>query len=381
MKVVVAADSFKGCMTSSQVGEYVKEGIHQYDESIDVQTFSIADGGEGTVMAFYETCGGELVEAPCSDAYGKRIHAQYALLDNGQTAVIEVANIIGLSMVERSRRMPLFASSYGVGMVIKDALNRGCKRIIIGLGGSATNDGGMGLLQALGVLYYDSDHQYLSPQAVSLEKVRYIDFNRFHGLGDVELIAACDVKNKLLGENGATFVFGKQKGLYPTQLKRVDAGMENYRNQIQRYKQVDLNEFEGGGAAGGIGSVLIGLLNAKMIPGIELLLSYSKMEEEVKDCTFVITGEGQSDAQTAYGKVPMGILKMAQKYNKPCIILSGALGKGYEVLYEEGFAGIYSIADCAMSFPQALAMAPEKLKAGAYSLIRTIDTFYQGNKE
>lgn len=375
MKIVVAADSFKGCMTSTQVGEYVKEGMLQYDPSLDIHTYSIADGGEGTVMAFYKTCGGELVDAPCSDAYGKRIHAQYVLLDEGKTAVIEVANIIGLNMVERSRRNPLFASSYGVGMVIKDAIKRGCKRIIIGLGGSATNDGGMGLLQALGVLYYDSNHQYLSPQAISLEKVRYIDFNRFQGLQDVELIAACDVKNKLLGENGATFVFGKQKGLHPSQLKRVDSGMENFRNQMKRYTNIDLNEFEGGGAAGGIGAVLIGFLHAKMVPGIDLLLSYSNIEEHIQDCDVVITGEGQSDAQTAFGKVPMGVLRVAQKYQKPCIILSGALGKGYHQLYQYGFAGIFSIADCAMSFPQALAQAPDKLKAASYSMIRLIDAF------
>lgn len=376
MKVVVAADSFKGCMTSTQVADCIKEGIHEYNADIDVETYTIADGGEGTVMAFYKTCGGELVDVACTDAYGKKITTQYALLENGHTAVIEVANIIGLNMVERSRRMPLYASSYGVGTVLKDAVARGCKRIIMGLGGSATNDGGMGLLQALGVLYYDSDHQYLSPQAVSLEKVRFIDFNRFHGLGDVELIAACDVKNKLLGEQGATFIFGKQKGLFPTQLKRVDHGMENFRDQIQRYKKIDLNAYEGGGAAGGIGAVLMGILNAKMVPGIELLLlSYSNIEEHVKDCDLLITGEGQSDVQTAYGKVPMGILNVAKKYDKPCIILSGALGIGYQKLYEEGFTGIFSIADCAMSFPQALAHAPEKLKAAAYSMIRTIDYF------
>lgn len=375
MKVVVAADSFKGCMTSTQVADCIKEGIHEYNADIDVETYTIADGGEGTVMAFYKTCGGELVDVACTDAYGKKITTQYALLENGHTAVIEVANIIGLNMVERSRRMPLYASSYGVGTVLKDAVARGCKRIIMGLGGSATNDGGMGLLQALGLLYYDSDHQYLSPQAVSLEKVRYIDFNRFHGLGDVELIAACDVKNKLLGEQGATFIFGKQKGLFPTQLKRVDHGMENFRDQIQRYKKIDLNAYEGGGAAGGIGAVLMGILNAKMVPGIELLLSYSNIEEHVKDCDLLITGEGQSDVQTAYGKVPMGILNVAKKYDKPCIILSGALGIGYQKLYEEGFTGIFSIADCAMSFPQALAHAPEKLKAAAYSMIRTIDYF------
>lgn len=375
MKVVIACDSYKGCMTSSQVAKHIETGMHMYDETIETRSYAIADGGEGTVMAFYKTCGGELVEAPCSDAYGKRIMAQYALLDEGRTAVIEVANIIGLNMHERNRRAPLHASSYGVGMVLLDAVKRGCKRIIIGLGGSATNDGGMGLLQALGVLYYDSAHQYLSPQAVSLEKIRYIDFNRFKGLGDVELIAACDVKNHLLGEEGATFVFGKQKGLFPNQLKRIDMGMENFCYQMKRYKKIDLNAYEGGGAAGGIGAVLIGFLGAKMVPGIELLLSYSDIARHIEDCDLVITGEGQSDAQTAFGKVPMGVLSLCKQYHKPCIILSGALGIGYQKLYEHGFAGIYSIADRAMSFPQALAQAPEKLEATAYTLIRTIDYF------
>ena len=186
------------------------------------------------------------------------------------------------------------------------------------------------------------------------------------------MIAACDVKNHLLGENGATYVFGKQKGFFPNQIRKIDLGMENFRNQVRRYLHVDIDSFEGGGAAGGIGAVLIGILHATMIPGIELLLSFSDMEEQVKDCDLVITGEGQSDRQTMFGKVPVGILKVANRYEKPCICISGALGIGYQELYDLGFIGIYSIADRAMTFQQALDHAPEKLTATTYGIMKTV---------
>lgn len=378
MKVVIACDSYKGCMTSREVAQRMEEGIWQVDSNICTKSYIIADGGEGTVEAFHETCHGKKQIVQASDAYGKRIMTEYTIIDDGNTAVIEVANIIGLNMHEREKRAPFFGSSFGVGTVILHAVEMGCKKIIIGLGGSATNDGGMGLLQALGCRYYDSMHQYLSPQAMNLEKVRYIDFNRLNKLEDIELIAACDVKNHLLGENGATYVFGKQKGFYPNQIRKIETGMENFRNQIQRYTSIDINEFEGGGAAGGIGAVLIGLLGAKMIPGIDLLLSCSDIEEEIADCDLVITGEGQSDQQTMYGKVPVGILRLANRYQKPCICISGALGIGYQSLYDLGFIGIYSIADRAMSFQQALEQAPEKLTAATYGIMKTIQYFYKG---
>lgn len=378
MKVVIACDSYKGCMTSREVAQRMEDGIWQVDSNICTKSYIIADGGEGTVEAFHETCHGKKQIVQASDAYGKRIMTEYTIIDDGNTAVIEVANIIGLNMHEREKRAPFFGSSFGVGTVILHAVEMGCKKIIIGLGGSATNDGGMGLLQALGCRYYDSMHQYLSPQAMNLEKVRYIDFNRLNKLEDIELIAACDVKNHLLGENGATYVFGKQKGFYPNQIRKIEMGMENFRNQIQRYTSIDINEFEGGGAAGGIGAVLIGLLGAKMIPGIDLLLSCSDIEEEIADCDLVITGEGQSDQQTMYGKVPVGILRLANRYQKPCICISGALGIGYQSLYDLGFIGIYSIADRAMSFQQALEQAPEKLTAATYGIMKTIQYFYKG---
>lgn len=372
MKVIIACDSYKGCMTSKEVSKQIAEAIHSIDPTIETRSYVIGDGGEGTVDAFHETLHGVKQPVSTTDAYGKKINTEYSLVEDGKTAVIEVANIIGLSMHEREKRAPFFASSFGVGTVILDAVDKGCKKIIIGLGGSATNDGGMGLLQSLGVRFYDASHKYLSPQAINLEKVRYIDFHRLNDLKDIELIAACDVKNHLLGEEGATYVFGKQKGLFPNQVKKIDQGMENYCFQIQRYTHVNLNAFEGGGAAGGIGAVLIGLLHARMEAGIELLLRYGDMEKEVADCDLVITGEGQSDRQTMFGKVPVGILKIANQYHKPCICISGALGIGYQELYDLGFIGIYSIADRAMTFQQALENAPEKLRNATTAIMKTI---------
>lgn len=372
MKIIVACDSYKGCMTSAQVADNITAAIHRVDPAIEVVSYTMADGGEGTAAAFCDACGGEMVEAATTNAYGRRINAQYALIEEGKTAVIEAAGCIGLAMHPREKRNPLMASSFGVGTLMLDAQARGCRRIIVGLGGTATNDGGMGLLQSLGARFYDEHHQYLSPQAVNLEKVRYIDFNRLNLLEDIELTVACDVKNHLLGKEGATYTFGKQKGLYPAQLERVDQGMRNFRDQVKRYRHIDLDAFEGGGAAGGIGAVLIGLLGARMVPGIELLLSYSTLEKEIADCDLVITGEGQSDAQTLMGKVPAGIAARAAAANCPIICVSGALGIGYEKLYELGFIGVYSIADRAMSFLQALEQAPAKLQAFIYSLIRTI---------
>lgn len=379
MKVVIACDSYKGCMTSKEVAKYIESGIHRLDANIETISYVIGDGGEGSVEAFEETCQGVRQYVKATDAYGKPIQTYYTCIQDGKTAVIEVANIIGLNMHEKERRAPLYGSSFGVGTVMLDAIEKGCTRLIIGLGGSATNDGGMGLLQSLGVRFYDAAHQYLSPQAMNLEKIRYIDFNRLHKFDGIELIAACDVKNYLLGEQGATYVFGKQKGLYPNQMKKLDQGMENYRNQIQRYTKVDMNTFVGGGAAGGIGAVLIGVLQAKMIPGIDLLISYSDIEKQIQTCDLVITGEGQSDKQTMYGKVPAGIVKLANKYGKPAICLSGALGIGYTDLYDLGFIGIFSISDRAMTFQQALEHAPEKLEEAAYGIMKTITYFHSKN--
>lgn len=373
MKIVVACDSYKGCLSSLEVAKHIQNGIQKACADAEVFQYAIGDGGEGSVEAFFHACQGEMVEGASVDAYFKRIKVQYCMCQ--QTAFIEAASVIGLTMTPKEKRAPMIASSYGIGLILLDAMAKGAKKIILGLGGTCTNDGGLGMLQALGVKFFDKNHNILNAQAISIEKVEEVDFSMMKSFAGIELIAACDVSNYLLGEKGATYVFGKQKGLYPNQQKRMEAGMQNYRDCILKTTGIDLNSFAGGGAAGGIGAVAIGLLNARMQPGIDLILSYSDFEEKLQECDLVITGEGQTDRQTIFGKVPMGILNKAKKYDKPVIILSGALGLEYQKLYDEGFIGIYSIADRAMSFQQALEQADVKLENASYSLMRTIAHF------
>lgn len=376
MKIVIAADSYKGCLTSKEVSNCMERGIHLVDSSIQVKKFLVGDGGEGTMEAFLDAGNGRYEEIIVHDAYRKKIKAKYGLIDEGKTAIIEVSSIVGLNMVEKSQRAPLYASSYGVGEMLLDAKAKGCTKIILALGGSCTNDGGMGLLEACGAKFYDQEGRRLQGMAIHLEKIHTIYLKSLKSFDGIECIAACDVKNYLLGKQGATYIFGKQKGLYPNQIKRVEKGMCNYHEKMKA-QGIDLNANEGSGAAGGMGAVFISLFKAKMQSGIELLFSYNHIEDEIKNCDLVITGEGQTDKQTRYGKVAMGVVKLANQFGVPCICISGALGLEYNKLYDMGFIGIYSISDRAMSFQCALDNASEKLIACTYSVVKTIHYFHQ----
>lgn len=375
MKIAVACDSYKGCMSSSKVNQIIEQAIHDVDDTYEVVTFVMGDGGEGTTAAFVDACDGEMVTIKVKDAYFRPIEATYGLIDDGKTAVIEVASCIGLNMYDREKRKPMHATSFGVGELLLDASKRNVKKIILGLGGSSTNDGGMGMLQALGAKFYDEEKNYLKSNAGQLKKIHRIDIKKFKFLKDIEIIAACDVKNTLLGENGATYVFGKQKGLYPNQIKKLDIAMKDYADKFKDLGY-DIASHEGSGAAGGIGGALA-LLDAHFMSGLELLRSYNHMDNAIATCDLIITGEGQSDAQTLYGKVPVGVLDIANKFNKPCICISGALGVEYNKLYDLGFIGIYSVADRAMSFEQALKLAPDKLYACAYTVMKTVHYFVE----
>lgn len=377
MKIVIASDSYKGCMTSLEVANIMKKAILNVDPSIDVTCFPVGDGGEGTLDAFVEVCKGTYEIVNAKEAYGKEVQSKIGWIESGTTAIIEISSIIGLHMYAKEKRNALYASSYGVGQLLLHVKRKGCKKIILALGGSATNDGGMGLLCALGVRFYDEQHKPLKAMASNLAKIEHIDITHMEDFSDIECIAACDVKNTLLGIQGATHIFGKQKGLFPNQIKKVEKAMAHY---AMKMKDVGfcLDEVEGGGAAGGIGSIFLQVLHAQMQPGIKLLFSYNNIEEAIKHCDLVITGEGQSDKQTLYGKVPMGVITIANTYNKPCICISGALGLEYKKLYDAGFIGIYSIADRAMSFSQAISHAPEKLEAATYTIMKTIIHFKRG---
>ncbi len=373
MKIVVAADSFKNCLSSKEVAESIKKGILKYNSKFEVETFTTCDGGEGSVDAFVEVNQGYYEYVETVNAYGVPITAKYGIIDEGKTAIIEIANIIGL--IVKEKRNVMKSSSYGVAKVLLHAKEKKVKKIIVCLGGSATNDAGIGILEGLGVKFYGSKYQYLTTCSGMLRKIHWIDFSGLEDFSGIELIVASDVKNKLLGEQGCTYCFGKQKGILPHKMDIVDQCMKHYVDLVESIRGVNLADIESAGSAGGIGSALIGILNAKCISGIELYILYSRMEEQIKECDLVITGEGQSDFQTKFGKLPVGILNVAKKHNKPTICISGALGKDYMQLYDLGFVGIVSIADRAMNFDQALSCASEKLEACAYSQIKMIDYF------
>ncbi len=370
MKILIATDSYKGCMNSQEVCEQIEKGILRANDQHRCVLYPMADGGEGTADVFAQVLGGTMVSMESVDAYGKKIEVSYAR--KGNLAIMDVATCIGLNMYPREQRNPMVANSCGVGKMMRHAIDHGCKKIVIGLGGSCTNDGGMGILSEFGVEFYDHKRKKLEPGIYALKRLAFIDKSHFIQ-PDVECIVACDVQNHLLGKEGATYIFGKQKGLFSNQLKEIDTWMNKYQNKIKQTFHVDMNAYAGSGAAGGIGGVLLGVFKAQMEPGIELLIKQSQMEKDLENCDLVITGEGQTDAQTMYGKVPYGITHLANRYHKPVICLSGALGRGYEKLYETGVIGIFSTADRAMSFQQALHLGPEKLEALAYNVIRLID--------
>ncbi len=354
-----------------QACQQVKHGILRANPNHQVNTIPMADGGEGTAQVFGHLLHADMIDVKTRDAYGRSIVSQYAF--DGQTAVMDVASCIGLNMVEKKQRNPMVTNSRGVAVMMKDAISKGCKKLIIGLGGSSTNDGGMGILYEFGARFYDNEHKPLEPSAYSLGRIAFINKRNFQCPKDVEIIAACDVKNHLLGPQGATFIFGGQKGIFQNQMEQIDQWMELYRNKVFQTFHTDIDTFEGAGAAGGIGGVLLGVFGATMVPGIELVMDYAQMSQQLQDCDLVITGEGQTDAQTMYGKVPYGILQIAKRNDVPVLCLSGALQKGYDALYEEGMLGIFSTADRAMSFGQALKMGPEKLEALAFSITKLLD--------
>lgn len=373
MNIVIAADSFKGCMSSEQAAESIAEGILRANPNHSIQKFPAADGGEGTAEVFARLMKSPLVHVPTLNSAGRTIDASYAFDPKTKTAVMDAASCIGLNRTPKESRNPMIGTSRGLGRMMQDAICRGCQKLIIGLGGTGTNDGGMGLLTEFGVTFYDEDREVLPPNPYSLSRIAFIDKRKVTLPRDVEIIVACDVKNYLLGPQGATFVFGPQKGLYKTQLPLVEQGMAHYRDKMLQTFHVDINSFEGGGAAGGIGSVLLAIFKAKKASGIDLMMEYSGMETAIAQADLVITGEGQTDLQTMFGKVPFGVASMARRYNKPCLCLSGALGPGYEKLYEAGATGIFSTCDRAMSFETAIACGPRKLTELTTSVIRLID--------
>ncbi len=359
MKIVIAMDSFKGSMTSMEAGNAAKEGILKVMPNAKVVVKPLADGGEGTVEALLQGLGGEKVTVQVSDPLGRKTLANYAEIISGngeKTAVIEMAQAAGLTLLAEEERNPYKTTTYGVGEMICDAIDKGCRNFLIGIGGSATNDGGIGMLRALGYCFLDeSRHEIKSPE--DLGKIEQIyRKNTRKELGECTFRIACDVTNPLCGENGATYIYGPQKGLADANLKERDKAMNSYAEAVAKFAKKDCRDIPGAGAAGGVGFAFVSMLGAKLIPGAELVMQVTGVEEELKEADLFLTGEGRIDTQTAMGKAPMAAAQKAKYINQNCrtIAFAGQIVPGAEKCVEKGMDEIHAITPEGMTKEQAM---------------------------
>lgn len=343
MTLTLAFDSFKGSLTSAEVADAFAGGVLSVQPTADIRKVCIADGGEGTAQSLVNQLGGTWVQTQVLDPLGRPITTQYGLINEGNTALIELAAASGLTLLSPEERNPLLTTTYGTGQQIADALKRGARSLLIGIGGSATNDGGMGLLQALGFRFLDTEGNELKGCGEALEKLAFIDdSNALPELKEADIRVACDVDNPLCGPNGAAHVFAPQKGADADMAARLDKGLHNYAEAIKRFNGFDLNHLPGAGAAGGTGGGLAALLAAKLQRGIDLILQALRFDEIIKGCDLVVTGEGRIDRQTLMGKAPAGILRAATLQGIPTLALAGRIEPCPE-LTQSGFASILSI--------------------------------------
>ena len=344
MKAVIAIDSFKGSLTSLQAGNAVKEALFKADKDSSAEVFPLADGGEGTVDALYEGLGGEIKEIEVTGPIFKEVKAKYSILPGNKTAVIEMATAAGLNHVPLNKRNPMKTTTYGVGELIKDAINSGCRDFIIGIGGSATNDGGIGMLSALGFEFTDKNGSYIPCTAEGLETLYKIsDEKVLYELKDCKFRIACDVSNPLCGESGCSYIFAPQKGATEDDIVKMDLWLEKYADLAKTVSLKADADFPGAGAAGGLGFAFSTFTNAVLESGIDIIIDSLDVEEQMKYCDIVITGEGRLDSQTIMGKAPIGIAKFAKKHNKKVIAFSGIIGNGAEICNEYGIDAFFPI--------------------------------------
>lgn len=373
MKIVIAPDSYKGSLSAKEAADNFELGIRRVLNNADIIKVPMADGGEGTVQSLVDGAGGEIIRLRVKGPLMKDVDSFYGILGDKKTAIIEMAAASGLPLLDKSERNPLKTTTYGTGELVLDALERGCRKIILGLGGSATNDGGTGFLAALGVKFKDKDGNTVSPVGGELSKLYDIDISSMDArLKECEFIAACDVDNPLVGEKGASHIFGPQKGADEEMVKLLDDNLSHYADVIKRVLNVDIKDYPGAGAAGGLGAGILAFLKAELKRGIDIVIELSDLENIIQGADLIITGEGMTDYQTRFGKTPFGVCKLGNKYNIPVIAISGGLGKDYRNLYQLGFKSIFSIADKPMSLEESIKNSESLLQDAAERIIRLI---------
>ena len=370
MKLVIAPDSFKESLSARAVAEAIAAGWARVYPDAELLLCPMADGGEGTVDALLSATDGKLQQTRVSGPLGDPVEAHWGLLPNAQ-AIIEMAEASGLHRVEPGRRDVLAASSHGTGELIRAALDAGVRRIVLGLGGSATNDGGAGLLAALGVRFLDREGQELPLGGAALARLSQIDLTGLDTrLAQVEVMVAADVDNPLCGPRGASAVFGPQKGASPEQVVQLDEALAHYADVMAATLGEDLRDLPGVGAAGGLGFAARAVLRAGFRPGVELVAELSGLAQAVQGADLVITGEGRLDGQSLHGKTPVGVARIARAAGVPVIALAGSLGDGYQRLYAEGIDAAFSLAPGPLSLEQAMQQAADQLSARAADLAR-----------
>ena len=379
VKIVIAPQGFKGNLTALQVSQAIDNGIRRVVPSVITAIVPMADGGEGTMQALVDAIGGEMIPVEVTDPLGGRVIAHFGLLSDKVTGVIEMAAASGLNLVPPQKLNPLLTTTYGTGELILAALERGCRKLIVGIGGSATNDGGAGMAQALGAKLLDTKGVPLAFGGAALADLEHIDVTTIDPrLADCDIILACDVTNPLCGPQGASAVYGPQKGATKEMVVKLDAALAHYAEVIERDLGIDVRDVPGAGAAGGLGAGLIAFLKARVLPGVDVVIQATGLIEHLKEATLVFTGEGRLDSQTACGKVPVGVARKAKAFGLPVIAIAGEIGSGYQAVYEQGIDAVFSIAPGPISFSQSTEMAEKLITDVAERAIRLFICGRQG---
>ena len=369
-KIIVAIDSFKGCLSSAEINRTVAQTIKRNHPDYDIIQMPVSDGGEGILDILVKATKSRYVTIQAHDPLMRPIEGRYGISADGRTAYIELASVSGLSKINKFERNPMVTSTYGTGELINDALKRGCREFIIGIGDSATNDAGTGILQALGYKFLDVDGNVLKQGGYILDKISRIYAPQDNkALNECHFTVACDVNATFYGKSGAAYVFGPQKGANAEMVESLDKGLQSFANIIKDARGIDLSNIEGAGAAGGVGGGLHAFLGAELKPGVEIILDTIHFNDIIKDAEIIITGEGRADKQTNMGKVAYGILQIAKQQNVPVVMIAGQV-KDEDLLLKSGFKAVYQVSPDNMPF--AYAMNPEIAKKNIEQVISVV---------
>lgn len=374
MRIVVAPDSFKGSISALEAAEAIERGILRFLPDAAVIKAPIADGGEGMVETLIAAVGGQVIKQNVTGPLGTPVEAHWGILADGEAAVIEMAAASGLTLVPKDQRDPRLTTTAGTGELVVAALDQGLRKIILGIGGSATNDGGAGFAQALGVRFLDQDKKELPPGGAALANLASIDITGLDPrLSDTTLLVACDVGNPLCGASGATAIYGPQKGATAAMIAELDAALAHYAEIAKRITNHDIAQLPGAGAAGGLGAALLFFTPAILRPGVDLVLEMMGFKALLATADFVITGEGRTDFQTTFGKAPIGVARIAKELSKPVVCLSGGLGDGADDVLNQGVDAVASIAPGPIQLDDCLVNAAQLLESAAERVCRLIN--------